>query len=137
MLFFLRIYSATLYPDFLPVTISINTLDKFESDYLSITSTSTPNSIAQNTEVDVDLPSIPISTTERVKNIDIFVCVHARRDCRCGDIGEPLLKSIQREIAKRRLGTNWNITVSRIAHIGGHKYAGNVLVYQEGGHSEW
>lgn len=60
----------------------------------------------------------------------IFVCVHGRRDARCGECGPPLAERFESEIAERGL-TN-QITVYRTSHVGGHAYAGNVLIYPGG-----
>jgi (2Fe-2S) ferredoxin len=60
----------------------------------------------------------------------IFVCIHGRRDARCGECGPPLAERFEAEIAARGL-TN-EMTVYRTSHVGGHAYAGNVLVYPGG-----
>ncbi len=59
----------------------------------------------------------------------VFVCVHAARDERCGACGPPLLEALRRACAGEGLG---DVTVRATSHVGGHKYAGNVLVYPEG-----
>lgn len=64
-------------------------------------------------------------------NTTIYVCTHGTRDCRCHDRGEPLFEALTRLVEARGLS---GIQVARIGHIGGHKYAGNVLVYPTG---EW
>ncbi|QLL34580.1 hypothetical protein HG536_0G04420 [Torulaspora globosa] len=53
----------------------------------------------------------------------ILVCGHYQRDQRCGLIGQDLIKVIE----DRGLGRNKNVGL--ISHIGGHKYAGNVILY--------
>lgn len=72
----------------------------------------------------------------------IFVCTHRTRDCRCGDIGEPLYDALLREIKRRRLGGELKagtdgVRIARVAHIGGHKWAGNALVYRSDGVGDW
>ncbi|BDA40694.1 probable altered inheritance of mitochondria protein 32 [Coccomyxa sp. Obi] len=59
--------------------------------------------------------------------LGIFVCCHGNRDTRCGVIGERLVQKLQVLIKERE----WqeNVRVFRCSHVGGHKYAGNVLVY--------
>ena len=59
----------------------------------------------------------------------VFVCVHAARDERCGSCGPPLLAAIEAAVAE--LGLD-DVTVRATSHVGGHKYAGNVIVYPEG-----
>lgn len=59
----------------------------------------------------------------------VLVCVHAARDPRCGDCGPPLARAIEREAAAAGLA---DVRVRASSHVGGHKYAGNVIVYPEG-----
>lgn len=59
----------------------------------------------------------------------VFVCVHMARDERCGSCGPPLLAAIEAAVAARGLE---DVTVRATSHVGGHKYAGNVIVYPEG-----
>ncbi|KAI9099523.1 Sucrase/ferredoxin-like-domain-containing protein [Phlyctochytrium arcticum] len=60
----------------------------------------------------------------------ILVCVHGQRDCRCGEQGVRLFDSLKKEIENR--GLSQDIEVSGVSHIGGHKYAGNAIVYPRG-----
>lgn len=59
----------------------------------------------------------------------VFVCVHAGRDERCGRCGPPVLAAIRGAVAAAGLD---DVRVRATSHVGGHKYAGNVLVYPEG-----
>jgi (2Fe-2S) ferredoxin len=80
----------------------------------------------------------------------IFICSHHSRDTRCGQLGPLLLEEFQKRLARERFlkktrGGQWNFTPSggglskkarnpyavlaKISHIGGHKYAGNVVIY--------
>lgn len=125
----IRSYSATLYPDFIPIpSLSISTLSKFEQFYLSLPSPPSPT------------PSN--NTQKNNQRVDIYVCTHGSRDCRCGELGEPLYESILKEVGKRDLssggGGGERVRVRRVSHIGGHKFAGNVLVYRrDGGGCDW
>ncbi|HJU87362.1 MAG TPA: sucrase/ferredoxin-like family protein [Gemmatimonadota bacterium] len=67
--------------------------------------------------------------SESLPGRHVFVCVHMARDERCGNCGPPLLAAIEAAIAKRGLE---DVTVRATSHVGGHKYAGNVIVYPEG-----
>lgn len=60
----------------------------------------------------------------------VFVCTHGARDARCGECGPPLLQSLADELAAR--GPADTIHLHRSSHVGGHVYAGNVLVYPPG-----
>ncbi|BGP25330.1 ferredoxin [Rhodotorula toruloides] len=122
-------YSATLYPDFLQIPdLSPSSIASFESLYRSLPS---PQPIQPS--------SGTISAPPRTH---IFVCTHTTRDCRCGDLGEPLYQALLKEIQRRKLGGELRdgedgVRIARVAHIGGHKWAGNALVYKEGGACDW
>jgi len=60
----------------------------------------------------------------------VFVCVHGRRDERCGQCGPPLFRRLTAELSKRELADR--VTVRRTSHVGGHAFAGNVLIYPGG-----
>jgi (2Fe-2S) ferredoxin len=60
----------------------------------------------------------------------VFVCVHGRRDERCGQCGPPLVDRLQAELNKR--GLTDGVTIRRTSHVGGHAFAGNVLIYPGG-----
>lgn len=65
------------------------------------------------------LPAEPITTPT------ILICGHGGRDARCGTLG-PILQSLFRaELQRRSIAAD----VAQISHIGGHKYAGNVIIY--------
>ncbi|KAF5457291.1 hypothetical protein F2P56_021404 [Juglans regia] len=60
----------------------------------------------------------------------VFVCSHGSRDRRCGVCGPVLIEKLKEEIESRE----WKdqVFVSPCSHIGGHKYAGNVIIYSPG-----
>ncbi|KAL5793250.1 hypothetical protein ACOSP7_001844 [Xanthoceras sorbifolium] len=60
----------------------------------------------------------------------VFVCAHGSRDKRCGVCGPALIDKLNEEIESR--GLKDQIFVSPCSHIGGHKYAGNVIIYSPG-----
>ena len=60
----------------------------------------------------------------------VFVCTHGRRDLRCGECGPELVRSLSEEVEKR--GLSDTIRVYRTSHVGGHRFAGNVLIYPGG-----
>jgi len=51
-----------------------------------------------------------------------FVCAHGRRDKRCGVCGPPLLAAL-------REAPGSALAVRGCSHVGGHAYAGNVLLF--------
>ncbi|KAK2078223.1 hypothetical protein QBZ16_004092 [Prototheca wickerhamii] len=67
-----------------------------------------------------------------------MVCCHNKRDERCGVLGPQLAQWLAELLRRRGLGAG-AASVLQISHIGGHKYAGNVIVYRPGqpGHGDW
>ncbi|KAL4653347.1 hypothetical protein ACB092_01G296500 [Castanea dentata] len=57
----------------------------------------------------------------------VFVCAHGSRDRRCGVCGPVLIEKLKEEIQSR--GLKNQVFVNACSHIGGHKYAGNVIIY--------
>ncbi|KAI5480173.1 ferredoxin [Pseudohyphozyma bogoriensis] len=119
-------YEAYLYPDYLRIpSISLSNLASIESLILSLPSSPpTPP------------PSATTSSPPK-KRATIYVCTHGSRDCRCGDLGEPLVTALESEVEWRKLGGEDGVTVKRVSHIGGHVWAGNALVYREDGTCDW
>jgi hypothetical protein len=60
----------------------------------------------------------------------VFVCAHGSRDRRCGVCGPVLIEKLNEEIEFR--GLKDQVFVNACSHIGGHKYAGNVIIYSPG-----
>ena len=60
----------------------------------------------------------------------LFVCVHGARDARCGVCGPPLVEGFIS--ALEASGYADQVAVRQSSHVGGHKYAGNVLIYPGG-----
>ncbi|XP_008463017.1 uncharacterized protein LOC103501260 [Cucumis melo] len=70
---------------------------------------------------------------EALKGSYVFVCCHGSRDRRCGVCGPTLVSRFRDEI--KFLGLQ-NVSVSPCSHIGGHKYAGNVIIYGSNANGE-
>ncbi|KAL6136244.1 hypothetical protein ACLB2K_061544 [Fragaria x ananassa] len=60
----------------------------------------------------------------------VFVCAHGSRDRRCGVCGPVLIDKFVEEAELR--GMKDKVFVSPCSHIGGHKYAGNLIIYSPG-----
>ncbi|XP_038897896.1 uncharacterized protein LOC120085783 [Benincasa hispida] len=71
---------------------------------------------------------------EALKGSYVFVCCHGSRDRRCGVCGPTLVSRFRDEI--KFLGLQNEISVSPCSHIGGHKYAGNVIIYGSNANGE-
>ena len=101
-----------------------------------------PIAEAITTAASAALPSATSGDAAPPQRTHIFVCTHRTRDCRCGDIGEPLYDALLHEIKRRKLGGELKsgtdgVRIARVAHIGGHKWAGNALVYRSDGVGDW
>jgi hypothetical protein len=71
----------------------------------------------------------------------ILICSHNSRDTRCGVMGPLLLSEFEHQLEDQDLrvsttriepaydGRSPDVQVGLISHIGGHKWAGNVIVY--------
>eukprot|EP01018_Ginkgo_biloba_P024541 Gb_04765 [translate_table: standard] len=64
---------------------------------------------------------------ETLTGSHIFVCSHGSRDRRCGVCGPVLVRKLKDEIEAR--GLKGHVSVSPCSHIGGHKYAGNLIIH--------
>lgn len=60
----------------------------------------------------------------------IFVCSHKSRDARCGYCGPILADEFKAKLEERNLHHQW--TVAKVSHVGGHVYAGNIIIYPDG-----
>lgn len=60
---------------------------------------------------------------------DIFVCTHGAYDSCCGTFGYPVYSALRQDYAP---GLNGNLRVWQVSHIGGHRFAPNLLDMPEG-----
>ncbi len=95
--------------------------------YYGVTTADLPALIA--TQVLAGRPAAGIRH-EPLDGIHIFVCTHDARDRRCGVCGPPVYASFAAEIAAR--GLEGRVHLYRSSHVGGHRYAANVLIYPTG-----
>eukprot|EP00939_MAST-03C_sp_MAST-3C-sp1_P002487 g2487.t1 len=58
----------------------------------------------------------------------VLVCTHGSRDNRCGRAGPPLLRAIRNVLKDRGIGPE-QVKVFASSHVGGHKFAGCIIVY--------
>ncbi|MGH7549281.1 MAG: sucrase/ferredoxin-like domain-containing protein [Gemmatimonadota bacterium] len=66
--------------------------------------------------------------TSSLQRRAVLVCVHGARDERCGCRGPAILRELREACAAEEL----DVAVHATSHVGGHKYAANVIVYPEG-----
>ena len=75
-----------------------------------------------------------------ITNPTILICSHNSRDSRCGILGPLLQKEFATQLAKLGLSTGISqftaehektpvVNVGCLSHIGGHMWAGNVIIY--------
>ena len=64
---------------------------------------------------------------EAIRGSYVFVCCHGSRDKRCGVCGPALITRFKEEIEGQ--GLDGQVAVSACSHVGGHKYAGNVIIF--------
>jgi len=60
----------------------------------------------------------------------VFLCAHKTRDKRCGVYGELLFNQFTDSLGERHMLDE--VALSRCSHTGGHKFAGNAIVYPSG-----
>lgn len=66
-------------------------------------------------------------TPEALRGWYIFVCCHGTRDRRCGVCGPALVSKFSEDIELH--GLQGKVSVSPCSHVGGDKYAGNVIIF--------
>lgn len=64
----------------------------------------------------------------------VFVCAHGARDRRCGVCGPAVIARFKEEI--ELCGHQSRVSVRPCSHIGGHKYAGNVIIFGSNNHGK-
>jgi hypothetical protein len=112
-----------VYPDFVKVNFKSSTLEhirQFQGEWMS---KSEPAALQF---LDVS----PIESTH------IYVCCHMTRDVRCGVIGKVLINQLREYLASPPEDISAlkyeNVEVYGCSHVGGHKYAGNMIIYRPG-----
>lgn len=61
-----------------------------------------------------------------------MVCAHQNKDKRCGYCGPIIADKIEEIVKEKSEQLNYEYVVTRVSHIGGHKYAANVIFYPQG-----
>lgn len=65
----------------------------------------------------------------RLEGTHVFVCTHGSRDDRCGRCGPAIVTALRDACRDAEIG---DVSVRATSHVGGHKFAGNVLIYPDG-----
>jgi hypothetical protein len=110
-----------IYPDNVKVEFkkqpTLDEIRQFQTEW-----TSSPQDL-------ITVSPLPLNT------VHIYVCCHTARDIRCGVIGELLISFFRKVISAppsdiaSALG-EFDVKVFGCSHVGGHKYAGNVVIYR-------
>ncbi|MCJ1401422.1 hypothetical protein MMC11_004635 [Xylographa trunciseda] len=74
-------------------------------------------------------PDLPPPTTHALTAPVILICGHGGRDKRCGILGPLLQAEFHRALEESSTPNSAGAQVALVSHIGGHKFAGNVIVY--------
>lgn len=64
-------------------------------------------------------PGSTVQHNDTARPLYIYVCTHAARDCRCGDVGGLVVKALRQEVDRRRLTSV--VKIGETGHVGGHK----------------
>jgi len=59
----------------------------------------------------------------------VLVCTHGRRDPCCARLGGPVFRELARELAREHPGVVW-----QTSHVGGHRFAANIVLLPHGYH---
>jgi len=87
--------------------------------------------IEEQLKEDTNLPAFDDNIRcERLHGLWILVCCHFQRDQRCGTIGPMLVDEIEKYL--REIDRTDDVHWLKISHVGGHKFAGNVIIYPSG-----
>ncbi len=66
-----------------------------------------------------DYPSLVTASDQVAKGVFYFVCTHGQRDRCCAEFGMPVFRALRERVQDR---------VWQTSHLGGHRFAANVLV---------
>ncbi|CAG8586090.1 8122_t:CDS:2 [Paraglomus brasilianum] len=123
------IFSTTqdvmLFPEYIVIrNLSVKHADQFFQTYLSA-----------NTQPAENAESSSINSEKIANKAIIFICSHGRRDKRCG-VTAPLLRNEFEKVLKEKKldvqSKSDGVAVYMSSHVGGHKFAGNIIIYRDG-----
>ncbi|KAK9462894.1 Sucraseferredoxin-like protein [Lipomyces oligophaga] len=111
--------------------ISLSNLDAAADALLSMTS---PHQVPQ-------FPGLEIKDSGH--KAVILLCSHKTRDKRCGITAPLLRKEFEQSLREHGLNRDANddrpggVPIYDVSHVGGHKFAGNVIIYKDTGEGIW
>jgi len=113
-----------------------------ETHELTVSSRSIESDLSyiQERIASVRQPKDAPTLVEDPRRVHLYICTHAAVDCRCGEKGPLLVEELRRAaILLKEKGalkdSYWqDVRIMETGHVGGHKYAANMLVYP---HGDW
>ncbi|CAI5756071.1 unnamed protein product [Candida verbasci] len=123
-----------LYPDNIAIRFNLRNTYEFIIKYLykeqiqDVYNPFKPQIKEKKLNISIDINSIDSNLFQEFeigKDL-VLTCGHAKRDIRCGIMGPILQNEFTSRLKKDYINSVYN---GQITHIGGHKYAGNVLYY--------
>ena len=69
------------------------------------------------------------------KKAFVLICSHGKRDKKCGVAGPLLVEEFKKVLSIQ--GLEDQVPVVSVSHIGGHKFAGNIILYQKDERDLW
>ncbi|KAJ3410977.1 hypothetical protein HDV05_002954 [Chytridiales sp. JEL 0842] len=90
--------------------------------------------------LDLVPPQWKLTTLPENLHSIILVCTHSKRDKRCGTLGPLLISEFEHHLLSHPSKDGKQVWVAGGSHWGGHKFAGNVIVYSKsikGGRGIW
>ena len=124
-------------------------IDAFMSAFVGSSNKAQPDAAANDdtttpppTDTSTPKPSLHFPTRPCPHRALILLCSQRRRDARCGQSAPLLRRELERHL--RPLGLlrdrhderPGGVAVLFVSHVGGHRWAGNVLVYRRGAEEE-
>lgn len=76
------------------------------------------NDVEARVKAHIEKETVEDGTDEQ---INLYVCTHGARDCRCGEHGGEFARALREETERRSLGNQ--VKVCEVGHVGGHRYA--------------
>ncbi|EPS40671.1 hypothetical protein H072_5458 [Dactylellina haptotyla CBS 200.50] len=114
--------TISIFPEGIEIPSIPNTIDGFKS---LVTSFLLPPS-----ETWLKTRTDPSSfTTRKITKPVILACSHGSRDERCGILGPAIAQAFERALEKQGGESKAEAIVGEISHIGGHKFAGNIIIH--------
>ena len=94
-------YGAVIYPDRIEVPFAITMATVANGKLREFCKSLSVAPIRDNFQESMFIPEVsPVKSHD----VDIFICTHGARDCRCGDVGASYYEALVKEAKRRRVG---------------------------------